>query len=123
MADYASDYDAAEFAWAGFAELLKTLENEAGLKKVHIIAHSMGNRVVLGALAHMPETVSVGELIFAAPDVDTEVFRRYLQAVSPEAKGITLYASANDKALVVSRTIRSGFSRAPEMRDSEVGHW
>ena len=54
--------------------------------KVHIISHSMGNRVTSEALMHpnspLAPNLRIGQLIFAAADVDAEVFARRLKDLS-----------------------------------------
>jgi esterase/lipase superfamily enzyme len=50
-----------------------------------------------------PEGVVISQVILAAPDVDADTFADLAQAIKGLAKGVTLYASANDRALIVSR--------------------
>lgn len=52
-----------------------------GAAKIHILAHSMGNRIAQQALARLvspsaPVTLPFGQLIFAAADEDSDVFTR-----------------------------------------------
>jgi esterase/lipase superfamily enzyme len=106
------------------ADFLVNFSRQIGSGKVHIIAHSMGNRGLLRALQRiqqMPDTrdVSFGQVIFAAPDEDRDVFRDTVEEfVRPAsetqlAKRFTLYASKHDKAVWTSALLhqapRAGF--------------
>ena len=80
---------------------------ETGAKTISVIAHSMGNKALLDVLKDMnsaaPKGVVVSQVILAAPDVDADNFTNLAQQIKGFAKGITLYAAANDRALLVSR--------------------
>jgi esterase/lipase superfamily enzyme len=107
---YAYDQNSALGARERFIELIQLLEKEAGIKKVHVLAHSMGNLVVLDALynqARSANPVRIGELIMAAPDVDQDHYRQAMKEITKIASGLTLYASSADKAMVASRKLAS----------------
>jgi esterase/lipase superfamily enzyme len=79
--------------------------------KVHLIAHSLGNMVLLRALEKMSGdgTVSplpIGEIINAAPDVDPDVFAQFVKKTKGTGGNVTLYASASDRALWFSGLLR-----------------
>jgi esterase/lipase superfamily enzyme len=67
----------------------------------------MGNLPLLDVLKDMknsaPEGVVVSQVILAAPDVDADTFSDLAQSINGLAKGVTLYAASNDRALLVSR--------------------
>jgi esterase/lipase superfamily enzyme len=88
-------------------KFLEMVVKETGAKAVSIIAHSMGNQPLLDVLKDMksstPEGVVISQVILAAPDVDADTFSNLAQAIGGMAKGVTLYAAANDRALIVSR--------------------
>ena len=50
MINYDRDREVAMASRKSFRELLKILYQDAGLKKIHVIAHSMGNQVVVESL-------------------------------------------------------------------------
>ncbi|QOZ84711.1 MULTISPECIES: alpha/beta hydrolase [Chromobacterium] len=105
---YEWDRNSALFARAHFIELIKLLEREAGIKKVHVLAHSMGNLVVLDALYNYAQTASplkIGQLVMAAPDVDGDEYKQAATKVSQIVSGMTLYASSADKAMKISRAL------------------
>lgn len=84
---------------------------------IHIIAHSMGTRVVAGALeqisadAHTDGRKPVGEVALLAPDIDAELFRRAAAKLTGAAARVTLYASDKDEALLLSEH-NAGYKRA-----------
>ena len=102
---YDEDRESAEFAAPDLGQVLQMLSAEIGDKKVYIVAHSMGNQVLVGALqqAALSKTdLTINELVMAAPDVDKDVFSRKAEQIRSVAKNVTVYASAADKALLAS---------------------
>ena len=88
--------------------------NTPGVRRVHVIAHSMGNRMLTEALVLLASTsgansARLGQVVFAAPDVDTEVFVHRAEQFVGHAERYTLYASDKDRALALSQR----FARYP----------
>ncbi|MBR0839871.1 alpha/beta hydrolase [Bradyrhizobium liaoningense] len=111
--DYGYDQDSADIAQAEFVELLTRL-HESGIEHIDIIAHSMGNRVVLPALDQLAtgsSPVRVRQLVMAAPDVARDKFMIQLPLAQKIVAGSTLYASSADKALIASAEL-ADFPRA-----------
>lgn len=98
-------------------EFLRDVARRSGARSVHLIAHSMGNRALTAALQAMTyeaqETLpKFREVVLTAPDIDAEIFRRDIApAVVRTADRVTLYASSNDEALVLSKQLH-GYARA-----------
>jgi len=67
---YGYDEGTATEAVDHFIKLLELLQKQVGIKTVHIIAHSMGNRIVLDAISKAVDTFKsrplLGEVVFAA---------------------------------------------------------
>jgi len=106
--DYRYDIESALHARKHFIDLLHILRHEAGIQKVNVLAHSMGNLVVVDSLAGAASTASppvINELIMAAPDVDRDQFTQAVESLRKVTRGMTLYASSADKALVASRAL------------------
>jgi esterase/lipase superfamily enzyme len=53
------------------------------------------------------------QIIFVAPDIDTDIFRREIPTLRPLAKKISLYVSGNDRALKLSQELH-GYPRLGE---------
>lgn len=112
MVRYGADREAALAAEPALGDFLNALAKEAGIDSVHIIAHSMGNAPVLSVLAEhgrrMRAQPTIGDLkirhvVFAAPDVSEQLFGHYAKDLKGWTKSVTLLASTNDKAMVVSK--------------------
>lgn len=91
---------------------------EADGRRVHVIAHSMGARVLLRALERLSakgafsEGPLLGEVIWASPDVDAEYFGQALRELPVMASGMTAYMSRHDRALQLSSLLGGQFQRA-----------
>ncbi len=115
---YGVDYDASFESIDAFNRFLDLVKKEAGIRRVHVIAHSMGNRVVTEALyarGESPEPL-VDQLVLAAPDVWASRFKnRFLRRLPKLASRVTLYVSDHDRALLASSRIRSDEPRAGQV--------
>lgn len=86
---------------------------ESPVRKVHIIAHSMGNRLLLRALRKMDrdrdgsaaKVPLLGHVVLAAPDVDAASFAALVPSAVRLATSTTLYFCDTDRALLASRAI------------------
>ncbi|MYM68355.1 alpha/beta fold hydrolase [Pseudoduganella sp. FT55W] len=115
--DYQYDKESAAISSQEFTDLLRNLTNQ-GIKKIHVLAHSMGNMVIIDALKSQkqdPVPLKIAELIMAAPDVDRDYFRQNAPAIRPLTKGMTLYASSSDRALLASRKLAGNIPRAGDV--------
>jgi esterase/lipase superfamily enzyme len=120
---YFADETSVRWAQEHFREFLTLIANRLGLSTVHVLAHSMGNRVVsevLGAdlpIAADASSARFDQIVFAAPDIDTDTFRQLARQFHQRAGRCTLYASSKDLALEQSQR----FHGAPRAGDSERG--
>ncbi len=117
---YISDEAVVRLGGRRLMSVLKDVTRRSGAERVHIIAHSMGNRALLDAL----ELISVehsaagkteplfDQVVFTAPDEDAGLFADMLQRIRPVARRLTLYASEQDLALSASRTLHGEAPRA-----------
>lgn len=78
----------------------------------------MGNMVMLGALEKLALATRSGsqkpricEIVLAHPDVDRDRMRQLVRAIDGLGTGMTLYMSADDKAMWASKLLR-GVARA-----------
>lgn len=119
LQDYTYDRESAEGAQPHLRAFLELVAKESGATSVSLIAHSMGNQALLPVLRDLknstPPTVSISEIILAAPDVSRQTFENMTREIRGLSRGgVTLYASANDKALLASRNFWRG-ARAGEV--------
>jgi esterase/lipase superfamily enzyme len=80
----------------------------------------MGNFCLLDGLANhlaMLKGASLGEVVMAAPDIDRDLYKERVQIVRTAAAGMTLYASAADRALALSKRIAGNIPRAGDIID------
>lgn len=119
LASYGYDRESATQAEPYLREFLAKVVKESGAKSVSVIAHSMGNLPLLNVLRDLgpalPPGVRLNELILAAPDVDRDVFANLAADLSRYGRGITLYCSANDRAMAASRKFAGGVPRAGDV--------
>jgi pimeloyl-ACP methyl ester carboxylesterase len=121
VTEYFADQARATESVVPLAEFLAMLANNT-TKRIHVVAHSLGTYILTKSLAWLdqhPTVASIdlsavkarrqgrlfGQIILAAPDVDTE---NYLATfadvdVSALAERVTLYSSHNDMVLKMSR--------------------
>ena len=116
---YTYDRESAGQSQPFMRDFLDMVVKQTGAKSVSIIAHSMGNQPVLQILRDLrftkPDGVVINQIILAAPDVDRDNFENIAQEIKGMARGVTLYAAGNDRALNVSRRFNGGIPRAGDV--------
>jgi len=118
--DYIYDRDSALGARDSFIETLRNLRS-AGVSRIDILAHSMGNLVVLDSLAghsHTSDPLGIAEILMAAPDLDKDHYKTIAAKVRAAASGMTLYASSADRALAASKRLAGNIARAGDVPSS-----
>ncbi len=113
LSSYVGDGERISACAASLKKMFRTLEGLSG--RLHIIAHSMGNRALLAAWKDAFDQNSLlrlGQVIFAAPDVFQTTFRDNFTGIEEFCERATLYANRRDKALglarLLSKTPRAG---------------
>ncbi|HEY9691103.1 MAG TPA: alpha/beta hydrolase [Oculatellaceae cyanobacterium] len=115
---YPSDENNIEWTIPHLKEFVRFLLTMVGAKSVNAIAHSMGNRALARVIketdlsALSDNSASLRHIIFAAPDIDADVFKQFAKDFYEKANFFTLYASSNDKALSASKKFHGGLPRA-----------
>ena len=114
---YTADEATIEASEDAIADFMVQVVERSGAHAVHVIAHSMGNRGALRAVnsivkqAQWRSGARFSQIILAAPDVDTDVFRRLSAACNQVARRTTLYVSTRDRAIEASGWLHA-FPRA-----------
>ena len=122
VSTYGVDYDMSEWTVDHLTGFIRDVTSAlpAGAR-LHIVAHSMGNRAVLMALARLdlPEQ-RLGQLVLIAPDVDARIFQELVLHAGPFQRR-TLYVSKHDFALrASSMLLRAGSVRAGDANKQYV---
>ena len=127
--DYIYDAESAQLSVANLRQFIKLVAEKSGARRIHLIAHSMGNRPLLAALddiasfsgpAGWPkETLNspykIYQVIFASPDMDARQFSQLVGHIRTQVEGMTLYASSSDIAMKAARRAYRGSPRAGDV--------
>lgn len=111
---YLTDLSSIEASEEQLAAFLVQATRLAGPGKVHVIAHSMGNRGLLRALHRATAQAAVrsgtrfGQIFLAAPDVDVKLFRQLAGVYPQVSEHTTLYVADHDKALAALEWVAEG---------------
>lgn len=121
--DYELDRKRSVAAEPLFTEFLRALA-AAGLK-TSIVAHSMGTKLTLEALASQPDRILLADqVILAAADIsvdaDNDEFLALDDGAEPHIRHLTIYASEQDSALAVSQRINHGHERLGHAPDVAI---
>lgn len=118
---YVYDRDSVQAARDPLERTLRDLATKTGARKINVFAHSMGNWLLIETLRQAAingdPTFSgrLNEIMMAAPDVDTDVFRTTLQRLGGRMPAeTTLFISKDDRALAVSNRLAGGRPRVGE---------
>ena len=88
-----------------------------GVQRLHLIAHSMGNRAMSRAIEQLTlggaNLSHLKHIILAAPDIDAGVFKGIAARLCAATQNVTLYGSSNDLAIQLSKKVH-GYRRAGE---------
>ena len=111
---YSTDAESNRWTERHLRWFLEDVLARTGAARVHLVAHSMGNKALVNALDMMgPSTTrKFGQIILTAPDIDADQFVQLAAAVRRSGERATLYASANDIALSASKKLQGGYRRA-----------
>lgn len=126
IAGYFTDIVNAEWAVPNLEKVLRDISDHTGASKIHLVAHSMGNKPLVKALERIAQERAgnsppkFNEIVLTAPDIDAEVFIDIARRILPAGKRITLYASKNDAALAAARKLMGGYHRAGDTEPSLV---
>lgn len=119
LLDYNYDRESALYSRDALSRLFATLADSQTIGRIHVVAHSMGGWLTLETLREMAAVRGAGNLamrfgavVFAAPDIDADVFTAGVRRLGPVAQRMTLITAVNDRALAVSRRLAGGVPRA-----------
>lgn len=107
MIAYTRDEEHVPLGAEHLAQFLRELSDAAAGRRIHVIAHSMGNRVLGGALKTLSDRGQLNpnqfhHIVLAAADITPDQFDLVASAIRRASSSVTLYASAKDWALKAS---------------------
>ena len=117
VGQYLADEAAVELDEDAIADFFCNFALRTTASRVHVIAHSMGNRAVLRAVDRIARDAQhrsgarFGQFVLAAPDVDARKFQQLCASYRAVAERTTLYVSSRDFAVEASRWLHD-FPRA-----------
>jgi esterase/lipase superfamily enzyme len=123
---YLADRDASTYSRDYFEATLRDIASLRGVQEVNILAHSMGNWLTLETLRQAKLkgrgdfNGKLGDVVLAAPDVDTDVFRTQLEAIGRLKRPMTVLVSGDDSALKISAILAGGQNRAGQVSASDL---
>jgi esterase/lipase superfamily enzyme len=110
-AKYTIDEGNVRWTQPHFKAFLERVLTEFGADTVHVIAHSMGSRVLADTIGSVdPTSLPAGasklrEIVFAAPDFDAQTFAELAETFAGRKERFTLYAASSDLPLGLSKFI------------------
>jgi esterase/lipase superfamily enzyme len=118
LTGYTVDETNAEWAQPHLVQTLKDLLDRTPAKRIYLVGHSMGTRVLtrsyitLAGDRWVDGPNALREMILVAPDIDADLFRQDMAPrLAKTGIHVTLYASSGDRALMASRAFH-GYARA-----------
>jgi esterase/lipase superfamily enzyme len=113
LVPYSADEASVELAEGHFVSFIEMLSGIGELEEIHILAHSMGNRLLMrtvGDLLRLKQenklAVPVGQIMLAAADMTAAKFKQCAASYAALAgRRVTNYCYDADKALMASRKL------------------
>jgi esterase/lipase superfamily enzyme len=107
---YGYDRESTSYSRDALERLLTFMAKDPNVGEISVLAHSMGNVVTLEALRQMAIRngrilPKIKNVMLAAPDVDSDVFRVIFNELGEPRPNFTLFVSQDDKALAVSKRV------------------
>ena len=123
--EYVGDINNSDWSTDHLKVFLQDLASKSGATTIHLIAHSMGNRVLVNALnlmvtGRIAPSRNFSQIVLTAPDIDADLFIRIAKVIRTTAKRMTLYVSNHDRALAASKKLNGSYPRAGDISQSVV---
>ncbi|MEZ4617471.1 MAG: alpha/beta hydrolase [Caldilineaceae bacterium] len=107
--DYFADEANIGASYPYIAQFLRELSEKSGAERIHIFAHSMGNRGMIAALERLVTdgvpNLQLGQVFFCAPDEDVRIFKDKVTRYPHRSENRTLLVSPEDKAVALSKWV------------------
>jgi esterase/lipase superfamily enzyme len=123
---YGYDRESTAYSRNALESLLNAIAANPETGEISILAHSMGNSLVLETLRQMAirdrrVNPKIRNVLLAAPDVDVDLAREAILDMGPRPQRprFTLFVSQDDRALSVSRRVWGGAARLGAINPDE----
>ncbi len=135
--DYVTADKRTDVSSEALADYLREIAQSTDIGTVHIVAHSMGSRVLVSALDRLGTTKELTRqkkdgtsvpvfkhIVFAAADITPGLFEKHIEPAIRSQHTVTSYVSSNDKVLWASRVVNRkprigfGFKHLPKCVDT-----
>lgn len=122
VGDYLTDRESATFSRDYLEQMLTGLARTPGIRRINIIAHSMGNLLAIEALRQArirgnPALFSkLDEVFLMSPDIDLDVFASQVAVIGKHNPPITVAISTDDEALALSQWLSGDLPRVGNVR-------
>jgi esterase/lipase superfamily enzyme len=147
LISYTTTTESADYAVAHLKKTIRTLASTPGLERLQLLAHSRGTALTLRAVSELvTEAIAAGKepidlykidnLVLFSPDIDVDIAGQQitgflsdpeLMTVWPEGRlprvlqgRLTIYASPEDRALLVSRILFRSRNRVGQLRPEDI---
>jgi len=116
--DYIADSTAVQFCRPHLRQLIAVLLQRTEIRALHLIGHSMGTQAIASLIGEFVNVDRVKEVVLAAADIDRGVFENQIApALASGRPHTTIYASATDQALLLSKKANRGYPRIGDCED------
>lgn len=105
---YSVDEATIDWTRPHFQRFLEDLARQSGARRIFVLAHSMGSRVVARAVDGLVQSRTLTELpafkevVLAAPDIDKGELEQLAKALTSASGRVTVYANSHDEAIKIS---------------------
>lgn len=126
LAGYVADKESAVYSRDALVQTLVDLTRHNPSKPVVVFGHSMGGWLVMEAVRQLRlqgrnDVISHLQIVLAAPDIDTDVFRKQLEIIGRLSSPLTVLVSKDDRALQASSLIGGDVQRVGALDVEEPG--
>ncbi|WP_454858829.1 alpha/beta hydrolase [Rhizobium binxianense] len=127
LSGYVADKESAVYSRDALVETLTDLTRHNPGKPILVFAHSMGGWLVMEATRQLRlkgrnDVISGLQIVLAAPDIDSDVFRKQTEVIGRLSPPLTVLVSKDDRALLASSILGGDVQRigALDVEDQQV---
>jgi len=117
LTDYLTDRESTLASRHHLRHLLESLARHPRVKRIDLMAHSMGTMLAMETLVHLKLAGNaelnnrLNTVVLAAPDIDVDVFRAQFGIIGRRPRPTIVMVSRDDRALALSRRLAGNVVR------------